>query len=1407
MNRTAHNASKPGTGILAMLSACSAGQERTALRASRRLLLLVACLALTVLWLLPACASATFSRPFICQITGKAGENASASECNGPHVGNILPRGPLAKPTTLALDGSGDLWLNDVKPGLIDEFGPTGVYLAQFTGEGRWPKESLLGIAYGDSAKLLYLGQKQGTEQVWLVEPETLFFSSIGEAELGLDEVGFTAVDNSGGATNGDVYVSGTKSGGARIGRYDPTGKPAPFSASAPYIEANMLSDVSGSALIAVDGKGNLYTDSTNAGESTVRVFAPSGLLLREFTVQFGSFGIAVDPTNGDILLDAVGVHEIYEYNSDGVLLGQLNGPPAGSFSEPRGIAVDSKGRLYVSDTGHQAIDVFGPWSISASPPVVLTGEATAIAKHAGTLNGVVNPEGGELKECAFEYGETNTYGHSIPCAETPSEIGSGASPVPVHASISGLTAGAVYHFRLRATNVNGGSEGKDETLTTLSAVKLATGTATSIKPTTATLTGTVDPEGQPVSDCRFEYSGPDITQTSAPCVPTPGTGSGDVEVHADLSGLQPSGEYTFRLIATNPDGTAHSAAATFTTRPAIKLETGEATSVSSTGATLTGSVNPEGATITECRFEYGIEYAFDHTAPCSPAPGTVSEEAEVHADIAGLIPGQTYQFRLTATDSEGQTTGALTVFTTPLAPPSKTACPNTALRTGPSTNLPDCRAYELVSPPDKKGADIAGMPVRTRAASDGNAISFMSLGAFADAKGTNIATEYMAIRTATPATTGWATHAITPGNLEPTSLTEVLAFLEPRYMALSPDLNKGFFFSNTSLTSGSPDTAEVPNLYLRTDLRTPGSGSYQLLSDCPGCTGPLPQNADEANRQLPAGASTDFSHVIFESEEPLTADVAAQGCTPTFEDHCPDHLYEWANGQVSLAGMIPPTGDTRCGAPPLDACIPALNSQAGRGARTGAGVAGQYTPNTISRDGSHIEFTVRMPGHYVDGHYIDSQPIAGRLYQRIDNGLPDARTIQINASERTVPATPGEAIYGGASADGTRVFFTTNEPLTNDAPSTETAANLYMWSATPDAQGHHLTLISKDELGGSAEVEGVIGASEDGRTVYFLTTNQIVQGQPTGDGHRIFRWTDGAVHYVTKVGHSETPKVLTAYISGWEDSQRARVTPDGSRLLFVSDGTDELPHNGAGDTCTSKSNDAGNDAPRCHELFLYDAKANGGEGSPPVCVSCMPGDPQAPAASGASFDSLSANGIAIPTSYLNHPLSADGRFVFFDTEEALVPEDTNGVSDIYEFDSSTGLVRLVSTGESKFGSTFEDASPDGSNVFFATAQRVTGWDVDGNADLYDARVGGGLPEPPSPPVSCVGDSCQPPPPSVNDPTPASLTFSGAENPSPVVKKPVKVKHKAVKRSHKRGRHAKHRPHKRTVTRKRGGVK
>jgi hypothetical protein len=187
-----------------------------------------------------------------------------------------------------------------------------------------------------------------------------------------------------------------------------------------------------------------------------------------------------------------------------------------------------------------------------------------------------------------------------------------------------------------------------------------ATGEATSIEPTQATLNATVDPHGVSISECEFEYGTTTSYGTRASCSPLPGPQTTPVTVSASISGLTADTPYHFRVAVVYEGGSGRSADQTFTTA-ALHLpsvETNAASAVTQTTASLNAQVNPNGTTVSKCTFEYGPTTSYEFTAQCTPAPGGGQAPVAVSAPVSGLTAHGTYHFRVVATNHDGTSYG-----------------------------------------------------------------------------------------------------------------------------------------------------------------------------------------------------------------------------------------------------------------------------------------------------------------------------------------------------------------------------------------------------------------------------------------------------------------------------------------------------------------------------------------------------------------------------------------------------------------------------------------------------------------------------------------------------------------------------------------------------------------------------
>ena len=203
-------------------------------------------------------------------------------------------------------------------------------------------------------------------------------------------------------------------------------------------------------------------------------------------------------------------------------------------------------------------------------PPDVTTGAASSISASSATLNGTVDANG-RSTTYYFDYGTSTSYGSK----SGSKSAGSATSAQAAATGISGLVAGRTYHFRIVATSDAGTAVGKDATFTTSSAPTVVTGDASSIAPTTATLHGTVTPNGLSTT-WWFEYG----TSTGyGTKTPSHGAGSGTAARGASLGvkSLKAGTTYHFRLVAQNSRGTGRRSRPTFSTVGAPLAQTGAA--------------------------------------------------------------------------------------------------------------------------------------------------------------------------------------------------------------------------------------------------------------------------------------------------------------------------------------------------------------------------------------------------------------------------------------------------------------------------------------------------------------------------------------------------------------------------------------------------------------------------------------------------------------------------------------------------------------------------------------------------------------------------------------------------------------------------------------------------------------
>jgi hypothetical protein len=1207
-------------------------------------------------------------------------------------------------------------------------------------------------------------------------------------------------------ATTGDVYVADVAHN--VVDRFDASGKylsqltgaetPATtFALSSPAEMAVDDSTVAGDP-----SRGDVYV--LDAGNGAIDKFASaSAAVPGKYLGQVGGpylaalNGVAVDGRGDVWVYDAEVVEGAYPYDTEGNVHEFDSSGHAvfqfatGSFISEPGLAVDANGDPYTM------LQVSAEKFTGSGERLFQVGECAKDAFHCAAMGTDLSTgelyidEGAEGAGIA-EYGPAGELLVRFGAAQR-GQGGIAVNPVSGNVYVSNSGSGKVY--------VYGPTAGPR-------VMPLA---ASGVQATSATVNATVNPRGVDTS-YRFEYGPSTEYGQSVPASAVDvGAGTSPVAASGELTGLETSTTYHYRVVATDANGNVtRGADLTFTTLTQPQIASVSVTGLGATSAVLNARVNPRGLPVTSCSFEYGTDTSYGLSAACVPGASGIpvdSSEHTISASIGKLHEDRTYHWRLEVGDQNGVNTGV----------------DHTFVYSTTGGGLPDNRQYEMVTPPQKNGALFgAGTLVSSPGiAADGSRVIAPAVQCLGDAASCTAiyqgraGTSYMFTRTSS----GWGTSSLAQpeaqfrtGALDESNantgiaqyLVPVEPFGEDDIYLREPD---GSFFDVGPLRPPSQgknsavDRLALPNMYAYTE---------------------------------------DFSHVAWTAGTKIWPEF--DGTTKRYDAGTSVYEYVGAdNSRPLLVGVSGGQGSHDL----ISTCGTMLGDQG-------------HSAGYMSADGRTVYVTVLGSDHFPGqagcfgtGSNEKVEVPVNELFARVDGEASDAHTVAISQRSPTectgecLTSPPSSALFVDGSADGAKAFFVSTQQLTNSA-SEDSIDTLYNSSSSDECgktlgpngcnlyeydfdnpAGHNLLDVSAgDTSGHGPRVMGVMAASPDGSHVYFvargvLSSGANRQGQVARDGadnlylyERDATYPAGRVVFIasrTKMSYSETAEWTTF---GIPDDQ-ANVAPDGRFVVFRSSG--RLT---ADDTSVSGA----------QQVFRYDAVTgelvrisvgndgfnDNGNRSSSKASPCIGGESNwgcenammVPAAAGARRD---------PT------MSDDGSYVFFESPVGLTPQALDDVpvgvteggeqvvlaQNVYEWHA--GHVYLISDGrdvtrdasgqgntvclESESSVCLLGSDTTGANVFFSTTDQLVAQDTDTELDYYDARVCTAespcIKQAPAPLPPCLGEVCHGTPagtPGV--PAAPSVTFNGAgnlaggrgPNPPPVVKKKtVKCKRGLVK--------------------------
>ncbi len=1161
------------------------------------------------------------------------------------------------------------------------------------------------------------------------------------------------------------------------------------------------------------DSTGDVFV--LDAAKTRLEVFNPEGVKLPEFKFTGGGLaehpqGVAVDDSTaagdtsrGDVYVADPTKEAVDRFKALGGGSYELQGPLYAA--EPHGVAVDSKGDLYIANYFLPSGVLEYNYEGKELPPIEDASfsqlKGVAAAPSAGVIY-VLNEFGASLVKLTLstenKVEQEETIGHGgaavavdpagsvfvvrnepVPHVEEyepngtlVEEFGAGEMGVS-HGIAYSSSNGDVYvaDEGNHAVHIFAKTEEKEPRIKCTSPEQST--------PVAEVVKCTITSEAATAAWSVKYGEGTELTTETAG-----GTVNGTEAVEKTIEGLKPSRKYSYQLFAENNEGTKfYSAVETFGTIPAVKkVSQCTVSEVGPTTATLNGSVEPNAGAATTWFFEYAQKGSSEFTRAPQPSPTVPSTEEphSVKAPIESLQPRTPYACRLVATAEydgtpypvEGES-GEFTTAGPPIPGEQFVSAVGTTTATLNAQIDPEGPPGEwLKATFDFEYGEVGSPAPMTKAPSEP-----ASLAAENDVLGS-------------------------------TTLSGLKADTEYRYRIVVEDKD--------GTTQGAEETFDT---YPTSLPSLPDGRAYEMV------TPPENENADVYQPdELPSLAGADgtqtglpFRAAVDGSAVAYVADPTSGGNGSSGEGKGNQYLArrsaqgKWEQQNIQPSGLYSPeylsfsndlslailqSSESLPGAPGggIYATAPGSNSYQ----LLGGTYAGANTGTATVPAASHILAGGDMTG----GQQFPVNVLPDReLAPNFTFGAPSTEP----TNKETFPD-----LSHVISADGSRIFWTDLSPgedfehvyvrQNDETTNAVSAGAARYWTASPDGRYAFYTEAgalyrfdvpseTREEVApASAGVQGVIGTNEtgeDGSYVYFAATAALSGANPEGKvptagqsnlylrHHNGSEW-EAPAFIATLVPQDETevPPFRPNIIPGGDllpglGNRTAAVAPDGRSVVFMSRRSLTNYDNNAVRRNTNDELEPDPSNPELSEVYVYQS-----EESRLFCASCNPsGEPPLtigvpnPSGKPAGFLPLSHSATFAP-----RWISTDGSRVFFDSTQALVPQDQNGMPDVYEWENdgsgscheSRGCVYLLSAGTSPTASWLLDASESGGDIFIITAAQLAGKDHNENYDVYDARVGGGTEVQPT---QCSGSGCQvpsPPPPSFA--TPSSETFAGAGN-------------------------------------------